>query len=63
VAAQFRNLPIEADPGKARGDARSETGTDACITPHRVPKNLPNLFFGAPTMTRATLELLFHIVI
>jgi hypothetical protein len=64
MAAQFRNLPIEADPGKTGRDTRSESGTHACFTPHRVPKNLANLFLGAATMTvRATLELLLHIVI
>jgi len=64
MAAQFGNLPIEADSGKAGRDARSESRAHACVTSHSVPKNLANLFLGAPAMTpRATLELLLHIVI
>lgn len=64
LSAQFRNFFIERNAPEAGSDARSQPRSDASLVSNCVAKDLANLLFRAAAMTtRATLKLVFHILV
>ena len=64
MTAKLRDFVVQTTAGKPCRDTRSKSGQDAGLTPHRIPKNLANLFFGAsPMASRTTLQFLFDVIV